>query len=150
LNWEIVTAVSELVAALTVVLSLVYLAREVRDNSSQTKTNTQSNLVALCLDGFTPIFNSADNTEIWDKGLSNPDELSPKDLRTFCTLMDRNFFVFDNLISLFYEGHLDIDRFESITGYYVFMYNSPGGQKWAEKGNYKLTEEAVNHLIEMS
>jgi len=50
MNWEAIGALGEVVGAAAVVLTLLYLARQVRDGSKQIRLNTTSSLTTMSQD----------------------------------------------------------------------------------------------------
>ena len=57
-NWDAVGAIGEIVGAIAVVVTLIYLAKQVNDNSRQVKLNTTQSFASLVQDAFAPIYNS--------------------------------------------------------------------------------------------
>jgi len=146
MNWDVITAGAEVIAAFAVVASLVYLARQVRQSSAETRINTQTAFTTLSATGFDPIYNTKEHMEIWHTGLSTPESLSESDLRIFFMFMDRNFAIFENMAFLHDASNLDPQLFGHLSGYYQTLFNGPGGQLWHSRGTYSLTETTLRHL----
>ena len=85
-------AIGEILGAAGVIFTLAYLAVQIRQNTSALESTssdygyTQSNLVRL------HISSSEEMTEIWMKGLSDPETLNPVQLErfriTFASILD--------------------------------------------------------------
>ena len=97
MNWEAIGAIGETVGAIAVVATIIYLARQVRDNSRQVKINTTQSYASLVQDGFAPIYNSQETIKIWHQGQTNPDSLDEVELKTYFLFMDR---LMNNVIPL--------------------------------------------------
>jgi hypothetical protein len=83
-------AIGELVAAVAVVISLAYLAVQIRQNTRQVEDNTRAVRAAavhsgiqLIFENRVAIFSDAETAAIFQKGLDGPGELSPVDQLRF-------------------------------------------------------------------
>jgi len=84
-NWELFSRIIEMVGILTVIVTLIYLAIQVRLNSKQldrtfqsTKTqNWQS--ISKNFNTWREMVLSSDNADIWIRGINNLDELNRTD-----------------------------------------------------------------------
>ena len=80
-NWEIISAVIEIVGTAAVVLTLIYVAIQVRQNSQQLERTVQSTKIQswhAINENFMrwrDMVISSNNAEIWMKGINNLDEL---------------------------------------------------------------------------
>ena len=90
MNWDAIVAICEILGASAVVITLVYLARQVKDTATQTKLNTTHTYASLIQDGFTVIYNNADTLRAWTVGSTDPLALDAEDQRTYLLFMDRN------------------------------------------------------------
>ena len=146
MNWEAIGAVGEVVGALAVFLTLLYLARQVRDGSKQTRLNTTSNLASLSQESFAPIFNSEQNQRIWHQGLDAPSELSEEELRIYFTYMDRVFYSYQLLVTYYSSGVVEDDLFATQSAYFKYLFHTTGGQEWHRITALQLTEQAIKYL----
>lgn len=134
MNWEAIGAVGEIVGAAAVVATLLYLGRQVRDNSRQVKLNTTQSYASLVQDGWAPIYNTPETIRIWHQGHDHPDGLNEEELKTYYLFMDRLINNAIPLIAHFEEGVLSRTEFEHYKDHYFQMVSTPGGSKWrAEK-----------------
>jgi len=80
-NWEIISAVIEIVGTAAVVVTLIYVAIQVRQNSQQLERTVQSTKIQSWhavnenFMRYRDMVISSENAEIWIKGLNNLDEL---------------------------------------------------------------------------
>jgi hypothetical protein len=83
MNWDALGAIGEIVGAVGVIGTLGYLAFQVHQNTAQLRQNelaakaaaVSASTIAL-RENRRSIFESAELTDIWLKGLAQPDELS--------------------------------------------------------------------------
>lgn len=136
MNWDALGAAGEILGAIAVVATIVYLARQVRDNSTQVKLNTTQSYAALVQDAWVPIYNDKDTIRIWHHGQADPDALNESELKTFYLFMDR---LMNNAIPLLahYEaGVISEAEFEHYRAFYLFQITTAGGSKWHGEGRF--------------
>jgi hypothetical protein len=147
MNWEMITSLSSLVAAIALIFSLLYVGRQVRDSSRQIKVNTSSNIAANAQDGWLPIYNSPEHARIWRNGLEQISDLTADEHGVFLMLFDRQFFNYETTIVAFEEGAYDSELFESYSGLMRMLLRSAGGQWWlANEGRLPITARARKYL----
>lgn len=113
MNWEAVGAFSELVGALAVVISLVYLAFQIRQNTRQLEQNERTSIAASVSASATTyrenrqyIFTNREVAKIHMKGLADPEALDEIARHRFRLLM-----------SNFADANWDMYAQTVITGY---------------------------------
>lgn len=130
MNWEAIGAIGETVGAIAVVATIIYLARQVRDNSRQVKINTTQSYASLVQDGFAPIYNSQETIKIWHQGQTNPDSLDEVELKTYFLFMDR---LMNNVIPLLNhrrEGVISETEYLHYKAAYLDIVGTVGGALW--------------------
>ena len=86
MNWNVVGAISQLVAAAGVVVSLLYLAGQVRHGSRVARV-TSGEVLAANLRSFSqPLAQDAELNRIWNIGVEGGDDLSPSERSRFLHL----------------------------------------------------------------
>jgi hypothetical protein len=143
-NWEAIGAVGETLGAVGVIATLVYLARQIRENSQQMKVGSVISINHLMNEAFDPIYISERNIEIWTRGQVAPNELSDKDRAVFSLFMSR---LVNVLLTAFSQSRyetLDSEEFSCYVGTLKSLLETPGGQEWLATmgGNDLLTDEA--------
>lgn len=87
MNWDLIGTLAEVISAIAVVVTLAFLAMEIRNSRA---TNQTATLNALSV-GFNEtnynIVQSKELADLWEKGLGNPGELDSSDLIRFSFLM---------------------------------------------------------------
>jgi hypothetical protein len=93
-NWEAIGAISEMIGALAVVVSLVYLAFQIRQNTNQLEHNERASIAASASVSATnyrenrkQIYASSELAEIYMKGARDPESLDEVDRLRFRLLM---------------------------------------------------------------
>lgn len=139
-------SMGELVSAIAVVLSLFYVAKQIKDNSKQTQRNTAAVIAGLAQDGFEPIYSHPENLRIWHVGRLRPDELTADELETFAMFMTRQIWNYENAVSAYEEGTYEDELFQGLSAYYASLLNCPGGELWLERGDLPLSKKSRAHL----
>lgn len=139
-------SLGELIAAIATVATLFYVAKQIKDNSKQTQRNTATVVAGLAQDGFEPIYSHPENLRIWHAGRLDPESLDESELETFYMFMTRQLWNYENAVSAFEEGTYEEDLFTSLTAYYQFLLDCPGGDLWIERGDLPLREQTKKHL----
>ena len=148
MNWDAIVAVCEILGASAVVITLVYLARQVKDNATQTKLNTTHTYASLIQDGFAVIYNSADTLRAWTVGSTDPLALDANDQRTFLLFMDRNLNNAIPLAANYKSGAMSRSEFEHYRALYKELVASPGGKFWQQEreSTFKTFKSVLKEL----
>ena len=106
-NWAAVSAVGQVVGALAVVISLIYLATEVRSNARATRLESMRSLSDAINEYFKTIAEDADPAELWFRGIYNFQSIKGASLMRFSSLMDYLFRIYEDIYYQPLEGQLD-------------------------------------------
>ena len=135
MNWDALGAIGEIIGAIGVVTSLFYVAYQVKQNTTQSKLNTDaitaSNAEAVnrtANDIRLRIAESESLTRIWVAGLKDPSALSEEDLARFRFTMTS---ALHNAQFVFEASGLGINhqQWAPTQSIVVRLISSPGG-KW--------------------
>ena len=101
MNWEIAAAVGELIGALAVVVSLIYLAAQIKQNTRSVDEQTRAHRVASLtavgqgFSGFRSLIASDDkNAGLWEKASSGLANLNPTERRQLDFMLVEMFWSF--------------------------------------------------------
>jgi hypothetical protein len=90
MSWQDLGSIGELVSAVAVVISLLYLAYQIRQNTSQIDQNTQAarasgfdSSVTHAMVARQAIFENEDVARIYHEGSIDPEALTPQELLRF-------------------------------------------------------------------
>jgi hypothetical protein len=107
MNWEALGAIGEIVGAMAVVLTLGYLAMQIRQNTRSLRLSTHHTIASRVTDMLRSYADSADLARITETGDRDPNELSPEDRRRWRAW---NLGIFRHLEDMYYQysnGMLD-------------------------------------------
>jgi hypothetical protein len=83
MNWEAISAVAQLVGSLAVVISVLYLAVQLRSSTRVARVAAQDAAAAALRDVTKPFMENAELGRVWRAGLENLDSLSAEDQARF-------------------------------------------------------------------
>lgn len=143
MNWELAASIAEVVSAVAVVLSLLYLAKQIQQNSRHLENQAENDVYTRVNQAYDPIY-AENNGEIMWKGLHRSEELSESEAFVFDLLMDRQMTAVVQSAHQAELGMLGQDVIAHFAGHYQRIYmDSPGGRNWIEKH-----EEVMRKAIE--
>ncbi len=150
MNWEAAGAMGEIIGALAVILTLLYLSIQVRQN---TKASRLSAVQAASENSsrFSEIL-AADPvlSELVWRGLRDPDSLDPAEARRFIAAL--NVFVRREAVSFFLhkEGVMPDELWAARIGALKGVLNQPGIKLYLEVGGLSLPADFRDFLLEMT
>ena len=83
MNWDAINAISQFVSSIAVVLSVLYLAKELRRNTRVAKVAAQDAAASAVREVTSTFMENADMSRIWGRGLEDLKSLSPDDQTRF-------------------------------------------------------------------
>ncbi len=146
MNWAAAGAIGEIVGAGAVVLTLIYLAKQIKDSSTQVKVNSLTALNTIYNDAFLPIYNSRENMNIWVTSLSSPEDLPDVDREIFFLFMMRLIAPFETVAAQYRKGTLEEYDFQRYRKTIKAIAQTPGGRAWVATGQMELSTESMKFL----
>ncbi len=119
-NW------AEIVSAIGLVISLVYVGIQITDNTSATRSETASNANSEFIDFYTLVASDAELTDVWLRGVNSPDTLTQAESVRFTFVLHTVMLQFQNNYYLVDEGTLDPRMLEAINNTLGTIRGTPG------------------------
>jgi len=134
INWEAIGAVAELAGAAAVVLTLFYLASQLRQNNRLLDDSAHATYYKMAAQDMNSIANSDPKKfEVMERGMADPESLDRGDLHLFNSTLHAMFITFQYCYRMRQRDALD----ESITGpnleNMLMLLSQPGGKSWWER-----------------
>ena len=107
MNWEAISAIGQLVGALAVVISLIYLATEVRSNARATRQAAMRSTVDSLNRFALQITGNADLAELRNRGFHDFESLEGTDRSRFDSYMHVLFRIIEDVYYQHLQGNLD-------------------------------------------
>ena len=130
MNWEAVGAIGEILGAAAVVATLLYLARQIRQQNQIAKHNTWESL----FDGFNQsnqqLVGSASLAELFERGLADPGSLTADEARQHRYMLR----VYQNhmlkAFNAYRRGFLDAEDWRDQAFDFAVNLDNPGGRDY--------------------
>ncbi len=133
MNWEAVGAVAESVGAVGIIVTLIYLATELRRNTRSVGSATaqassgsaQARLMAL---------QTPENARVWRAGSSDPESLDADEQALFHLMLQSTFRGFEDQFHQHRAGLLASEHWDSYARAFLDMMQRPGFQRfWSQR-----------------
>ncbi len=128
MNWDAIGAIGELVGAVAVVISVLYLARQVRNQVRETQLDAIHEVSVGFREGIAATFMDAQLSDLFARGKDDPDVLNQAERIQFIAFIQRNYRVWEDAFYQRRDGRLDEPLWCSMERQYAALLNWPGVQ----------------------
>ncbi len=132
MNLEVAGIIAEILAALAVVVSLIYLGYQVRQNSNQLRQQNYSSIIRGALDTFWIIHRDPVAFDVFRRGCQSFKLLSPDKQAYFHSIMVDLLFYHGTLVAAYQGGLLDKAVLDIDQRFSIALLLTPGGKEWWE------------------
>jgi hypothetical protein len=147
MNWDAIAAVAELLAALGVIASLVYLARQVRGAGAQARQAAVTSLLSKLSSAMEGIHGNREAASIWVRGSRGLSNLADEEERTqFSALMLLVYRPYEEAFHYRAEGQLDDWTWESVRRFADALAATNGFREWWQERRVWFSQEFQDHL----
>jgi len=145
MNWEIVGATGDWAGAIMVVVTLFYLARQIKLNARQLDRQVSADIGNRVFQSYDPIYQGR-NAEIMTCGLRDDPDMSDADRYVFELLMYRQHGAMMELCDSIRSGDMSDKVIAGYSSHYQdVLLDHPGARKWF-LSRWELTRSTVNFL----
>ena len=148
MNWDLIVILAEVVGAIAVVVSLVYLAVQTRDNTRVMRSRAAWDAQQSFVEVNETLGDGGFVSDLLYKTLIEPDQLSDKE-KYFVQRFYRSWFQrMEAQFALYQSGILDEEIWNLRRGYAKAIFNNPIAKEcWeAEKTNSMFTEGFISSI----
>ena len=147
MNWDAVGAIGEIVGALAVFLTLIYLALQIRQNTKAVQASAADASISKVTNVRQSMYENAEVSRIYVQGLADPDDLDDESRTRFRLLMHNILMSVSNIYSQTRFAGLPVSTWESQKVVLTRIVTSPGG-RWFWK-EYRLEfEDAFREQVD--
>ncbi len=140
MNWEAISAIGQVVGAIAVVISLVYLTHEVRNSARATRLSSMRSLSDAINLYFKTVAEDSDLAELWFRGIHDFESIKGALMR-FSSLMDYLFRIYEDMYYQHLEGHLDARVWEGFEAIMRDFNAYPGIQAWWRSRSHWFSQQ---------
>jgi len=145
MNWEVIGATGDWAGALMVVITLFYLARQIKLNAKQLDRQISADIGNRLFQSYDPIYQGR-NAEVMICGLRDDADLSDADSYIFDLLMYRQNAAMVELCASIQSADLSDEVIEGYSNHYQEMLlDYPGAKKWF-LSRWEQTQSTLNFL----
>ena len=149
MNWEAISAIGQIVGAFAVVISLIYLASEVRRNTRATQLAAMRSMHDAFNRWIQQLTERPDVRELYYRGIHDFDSLKGADLVGFSTLMNQLFRTLRRCITSSLAGHLEKGVWHGWKRPIASFNAYPGVQAWWRLRSHWFSEEFVKFVNQL-
>ena len=110
MNWDALGAIAELIGALGVIVTLIYLTTQIRQNTKSINSNNSNNVMAGFNQLNVALVTDPEAARIWYSGIYDIDALSEVEKHRFTHLTNGFFNIFRNLYLQYLDGTFPEDQ----------------------------------------
>lgn len=127
MSWDAIGAIGEIVGAFAVILSLLYLAKQIKIQNNESRIAAMHDISVGFREAVSR-FASEDMSRIIVKGNSDTEQLTDDEALRFLILAGQFFRAWEEAFIQFEEGHLSERNWLPIHKYYITIMNAPAIQ----------------------
>ena len=146
MNWDAVGAVAELIGSIAVVITLIYLAVQLKHNSKSTRLAAAHGLASTYSATLNHISSNQELTELYFNGLGDDPGLSKTERRQFDLIVLQLVRNGDVHFHSFLEGTMSKELWEATESGFLQLYSQPGGKASWERQRHLVSESFRNHV----
>ncbi len=145
-NWDAISAIGQLVGAIAVVISLIYLANQVRSNARETRLAAMRSTLDFLNRFAQQIAEHADLAELRNRGFDDFESLERTDRARFGSYMHAIFRTVEDAYYQHLQGHLDPRSWRGIEVIVREINAHPGVQAWWRSHSQWFDEEFAKFI----
>ena len=130
MSWDGITALSEIIAATAVVVSLLYVAAQVKQSNRQEAVSGLQKAIREFVNAFAATTANESDAQNFRNGMNQFDALSKNEKAVFHSKMQMLISGFNQVLLLHNSGMLSEDEFTAMERTFLWITLSDGGQQW--------------------
>jgi hypothetical protein len=146
MNWDAIGAIGEIVGALAVLLTLFYLANQVRQSNKATQAGIESQMGQWWSQHNREMLLAPDMLEVIETALKDVKSLSDPDRRRFSWWIASTFYVFQDLHRQFERGVLSEEAWVTNEMAIDGLIRNPAVAIWWDSGFFQATREFTQYV----
>ena len=150
MNWEAIGAVGELIGAVTVVLTLLYLAIQIRQNSQAVKNTAAQALLSELNDCLRLGSSNPDTARAVILGQTLFDELSEEGRAQFITWIFAWMRTIEQAYFQYVQGYIDEEMWEGQRAHLRQLIQAPAVKTWWSHRRIFFSQRFQNYMDELA
>jgi hypothetical protein len=144
-NWEAVSAIAEILGVIVIVASLIYLARQITQNTNAIQSGAREAFLSALqnCNSF-----ALQNSDIWHRGAFLGEELEGEDLTRYTTIVHSALNAYEALYSEYLAGNVEEEFWQGKVRQMGWIFKHPSSlQAWVNYTNL-FDERFVKYVSE--
>ena len=137
---------AEAIAAVAVVVSLVYLAQQIQQNTKAVRASSYQEVANGISNFQTSLAENADLSHIYQKGIEDLSQLSPVDRVRFESIIGQLFVKYDVAVYFYRQNLIDELAIGPYNKFILLMLENPGVADWWEAAQFFYSESMRNYI----
>ncbi len=150
MNWEAIGAIGEVVGAVAVVVTLLYVARQIHQANAQTQARARYSFIEAYGEMNVSISTNREVASVFRRGFSG-DDLDDDERMQFFALIGQFLNTWSVLFDLHEDGLLPENQWTMVRKDIIAMINEPGGRAfWEDVGRagvHAAFRDAVDEVL---
>jgi hypothetical protein len=150
MNWDALGAIAEVIGAIAIVISLIYVGVQVNDSTRAVRSATANEMSTALSSWYSELGNSREGSEIFWRGMTNPEPLTPEEMFQFVVNAHGIFWLYQAAYYLAEERTLDVELRDSIIKTMLGFRELPGFLLyWEQRGGLFKADfrQAVDDML---
>lgn len=147
MQWEAIGAVGEVLGAVGVIITLGYLALQIRHSNKLASWETHRAAVAANANILSAVLNDPEVAKIYRIGFMHPEELNEIEKIRFNQLAIQMVLNFKDILDAYDKGMFDLQTYQAWQANLCSHLNMPGGRLWwreSELGWIQRVRDEIN------
>ena len=146
MNWEAIGAIGEIVGGIAVVVTVGYLAIQIRQNTRSVRDSAVQEVVHTLAELTLHLGTNPQSTAILRRGAKSPDDLSEDEWSQFSTLLHGIFNNYQNYYWMRERGLLDDSVWTPTVNNLRLQMKLPGFQTWWKRYPLELSTSFTEYV----
>ncbi len=147
MNWEALGAIGEIVGAAGVIVTLGYLAVQIRQNTQSVRASAFQEAIRDATQSIDQLGRDADLTRIWFAGMRDFEALAREEQQRFAVYCTSMFRRYEIIIYQARRGSLDPESWEGIREHLKWAVSHPGTVAWWKRAR-NLFNRQLREFVE--
>lgn len=150
MTWASIAPIAEFVGVIAIIVSLVYLAIQVRQSNQIARAEAERDILQNWMHGLEGLVDSDHTTELFLRGLADFDGMSSVEKTRWSYRLSELNMVYMAAIENANKGLISSHLVTAMGNVFFSYVNTPGGRQWWDiTGKFFLNSDLVNKRIEV-
>ena len=143
MNWDAIGAIGEIVGALGVILSLVYLASQIRSQNAESRLSAVTEWTNQWNEWTASFADHPQLSELWVKGTGDFDSLDQVEVVQYAAHLGRFFRIAEGMHRQYSQGRLEARAWRGLARTLEDIALLPGVKTWWAKRKHWYSDEFI-------